>query len=66
MKNSVDHKELVQAMRWFRSVHPEYSRVRTMRHGWFGHCVFADCMSERGCVALVRDVIKDFRIHNHQ
>lgn len=55
--------QLVKAMRWFRAKHPEYSRVKVIKHGWHGHAVFAEYRSEYCCVATVHDVLTQFSSH---
>jgi hypothetical protein len=51
---------LVKAMKWWRSQHPEYNRVRVIRHGWHGHAVFGELFHEDGCLATVHEVLTEY------
>ena len=59
-KQSNQRATLVKAMRWWRAKHPEYTRVRVVRHGWHGHAVFGERFHEDCCLATVHDVLTEY------
>jgi hypothetical protein len=57
-----DRRELIEALRFFRQQHPEYSAVKSVHHGFYGWCVFATYNFERRCVGQVmKDVVEPYR-----
>ena len=61
MTNTAYRKQVRDAMKWWRSVNPQFSKAKIVQTGIGGRCISARNSDERVIVANFDDVLDSYR-----